>query len=336
MIKLSSQEVITNSKDNSNRSWLSGPEGSSARERLLKTDSFLSLRIRPKFKIPKTWPVFTIGSCFAREIENVLLQKGLPLTTRDCGLPPQAYETWSEEKQTGGGVTVGKLSRGALNKYNVHSMTHDIKRTISAKPFPNNGLIELAKDKWFDPHASGLKLTTFEKALEHRKTLEAAINKLHDAKVVIMTLGLTETWMDTETGLAMNAHPGAAWLARMPNRWSFVDYDFTQIKDELTDMIQFIRSEVNPDMHFIFTVSPVPLGATAKNVDIIVANSGSKSKLRTVAEEICGALDYCDYFPSYEMALYSPRAMAWQDDQLHVQSSMVQWITEHFLESYIV
>jgi hypothetical protein len=36
-------------------------------------------------------------------------------------------------------------------------MTHELKRVLLDESYPNDGLIELAPDQWFDPHASGLQ-----------------------------------------------------------------------------------------------------------------------------------------------------------------------------------
>jgi hypothetical protein len=90
-----------------------------------------------------------------------------------------------------------------------------------------------------------------------------------------------------------------------------------------SQIIALIREHCHPEMRFVVTVSPVPLGATFKDADVIVANSASKSVLRTVAEELFRRFDFVDYFPSYEIVLNSPRALAFQEDQLHVARDMV-------------
>jgi hypothetical protein len=79
----------------------------------------------------------------------------------------------------------------------------------------------------------------------------------------------------------------------------------------------------------------VPFGATFKDADVIVANSASKSVLRAVAEELFRRHDFVDYFPSYEIVLNSPRALAFQDDQLHVAREMVAHVMETFQSAYL-
>lgn len=315
------------------RGWNSGKAERMAKDRLT-TGAFLQVDHRAKFQIDPSWPIFTMGSCFAREVENVLMMRGLALVTKGHGVPAEHFETWNATTGRGGGAAGGELSRGALNKYSVRSMTHELKRVLLDEAYPNDGLIELAPDQWFDPHASGLRLLDRETAFANRKRLTAATATIKQARICFFTLGLTETWLDSETGLAMNAHPGPAWLARMPERFRFIDYGYDETLADMLSIIEMIRTHCHPEMRFIVTVSPVPLGATFKDADVIVANSASKSVLRAVAEELYRRFDFVDYFPSYEIVLNSPRALAFQEDQLHVARDMVAGVMSTFERSY--
>lgn len=315
------------------RGWNSGKAERMAKDRLT-TGAFLQVDHRAKFQIDPSWPIFTMGSCFAREVENVLMMRGLALVTKGHGVPAEHFETWNATTGRGGGAAGGELSRGALNKYSVRSMTHELKRVLLDETYPNDGLIELAPDQWFDPHASGLRLLDRETAFANRKRLTAATATIKQARICFFTLGLTETWLDSETGLAMNAHPGPAWLARMPERFRFIDYGYDETLADMLSIIEMIRTHCHPEMRFVVTVSPVPLGATFKDADVIVANSASKSVLRAVAEELYRRFDFVDYFPSYEIVLNSPRALAFQEDQLHVARDMVAGVMSTFERSY--
>ncbi|WP_332692589.1 GSCFA domain-containing protein [Bosea sp. (in: a-proteobacteria)] len=316
------------------RGWISGKPERMAKERLT-TGDFLKVEHRPKFPIDPSWPIFTMGSCFAREVENILMTRGLPLLLRGHGVPAEHFESWNEESGRGGGANRGELSRGALNKYSVRSMAHELKRVLLNESYPDEGLIELAAGQWFDPHASGLRLLGRDEAFANRQRLLAATSTIKDARICFFTLGLTETWLDSQTGLAMNIHPGPNWLARMPERFRFVDYGYDATLSDMLETIQLVRQHCHPEMRFIVTVSPVPLGATFKDADVIVANSGSKSVLRAVAEELYRRFDFVDYFPSYEIVLNSPRAIAFEEDQLHVARNMVAQVMTTFQESYL-
>lgn len=133
----------------------------------------------------------------------------------------------------------------------------------------------------------------------------------------------------------MNAHPGPTWLQRMPERFRFVDYGYDATLADMLDIIGLIREHCHPEMRFIVTVSPVPFGATFKDADVIVANSASKSLLRAVAEELFRRFDFVDYFPSYEIVLNSPRAIAFEEDQLHIARDMVAHVMTTFQGAYL-
>ncbi len=326
--------ALTIMRGNPVRGWISGKPERMAKERLT-TGNYLSVEHKPKFQIDPAWPIFTMGSCFAREVENILMMRGLSLLLEGHGVPAEHFESWNEATGRGGGAARGSLSRGALNKYSVRSMTHELKRVLLDEPYPNEGLIELAPDQWFDPHASGLRLLDQQTALANRKRLTAATARIKDARICFFTLGLTETWLDSETGLAMNIHPGPTWLSRMPERFRFVDYGYEATLNDMLGVIALIREHCHPEMRFIVTVSPVPLGATFKDADVIVANSASKSVLRAVAEELYRRFDFVDYFPSYEIVLNSPRTIAFEEDQLHVARKMVATVMETFERSYL-
>ena len=331
-IEFSAKTALGFSKHNETRAWV-GSDDRSACARL-QADKFIELRHVPKFQLDRSAPIFTVGSCFARNVENTLLEHRLPMLLRGHGVPAEEYETWDEAAGRGGGAPRGHLSRGALNKYNVHSMTRELRRVILEETYPHEGLIELKQDLWFDPHASALRNGPYETVMANRRRIHAAMAEIRNARVMFMTLGLTETWIDKETGLALNVHPGANWLTRLANRFQFVDYGFDGILSELVAMIDLIRSACSADMRFIVTVSPVPLGSTFKNADVIVANGGSKATLRAVAEELTRQYDCVDYFPSYEYVINSPRSLAWGDDQLHVNAGLVRHITESFIGFY--
>lgn len=326
--------ALSTMRGNPVRGWTSGKPGQMAKDRLT-TGSFLAVDHRPKFQIEPSWPIFTMGSCFARGVENVLISRGLPLLLDGHGAPAEHFETWNEETGRGGGAARGHLSRGALNKYSVRSMAHELKRVLLNESYPDEGLIELAPDQWFDPHASGLKLLDKETALANRKRLTEATAQIRKARICFFTLGLTETWLDAETGLAMNTHPGPAWLQRMPQRFRFIDYGYEATLNDMLGILTMIRQHCHPEMRFIVTVSPVPLGATFKDADVIVANSASKSVLRAVAEELYRRFDFVDYFPSYEIVLNSPRALAFEEDQLHIARDMVATVMATFERNYL-
>lgn len=327
-LELTGPEALRNSKLNIARSWIT------VRQRF-ESGEPMPVHHTPKFTFTGDTPIFTVGSCFARAIEFVLEANGVPLLLAGHGVPVEDFESWNPDKgrKVGAGLA-GRLSRGALHKYNVHSIAHDLRRVLLNERYPNEGLIEFGPDRWFDPHASGLRPASLETAIQNRRRLEDATGTIRRAGVVFMTLGLTETWIDLETGLAMNRPPGGRDLVAHQKRFKFVDFGFRSIIQELEKSIALIRETCNPDMRFIVTVSPVPLGATFRSNDVLVSVSASKAALRAVAEELSRNHDCVDYFPSYEMVMNSPRDIAWKPDKIHVQTQMVRHVTSTFMRLY--
>lgn len=89
------------------------------------------------------------------------------------------------------------------------------------------------------------------------------------------------------------------------------------------------------DLQIVVTVSPIPLMATFTDSDIVIANTYSKSTLRTVAQEWSDAHSNIHYFPSYEIVMNSNRSVAWADDLRHASGNIVQFIMDFFIKSYV-
>ena len=105
----------------------------------------------------------------------------------------------------------------------------------------------------------------------------------------------------------------------------------------ITEMCKTVEilAELNPEVKIVVTVSPVPMNTTFTAQDVLVANTYSKSTLRVVAQHLCDNYEYVDYFPSYEMVVYSPREAAYAADYLHIRGPMVKSIVSHFIANYI-
>lgn len=324
------EQALKFAKENSARQWNIGQD--SARGRLASGDR-MSVTHRPKFKISKDEAVFTIGSCFAREIENALQGHKVPLLLAGHGVIAEKYDSWREDTQIGGGVPAGKISRGVFHKYTTHSMFFDVDRAFHGNSVPDEGLLELAEGKWFDPHAAGLSLTDKENALENRAAVDAGMREINKADVVIMTLGLTESWREKKNGLIMNRAPNGNYLVKRRDLFDFIDFGYDDVVTVLKQLIEMIAVERQNKVKIVVTVSPVP-SSTFTLRDVVPASVGSKSTLRAAAETVSRIYEYVDYFPSYELVTLSPRGLAWKDDAVHVQSDMVKRVTSTFMEAY--
>src|SRR5579859_6721119 len=84
-------------------------DGGSGSERI-RTGDMARIAIQPKFKLSPEGRFFTIGSCFARNIEIALAKLGVDCITSKCLIPGEFYEDG------------GPARNGALNAYTPHTM----------------------------------------------------------------------------------------------------------------------------------------------------------------------------------------------------------------------
>ncbi|MDE5790305.1 MAG: GSCFA domain-containing protein [Muribaculaceae bacterium] len=89
--------------------------------------------------------------------------------------------------------------------------------------------------------------------------------------------------------------------------------------------------ETYPQLQIVFTVSPV-----RHLKDGFVANSRSKAILQLAVEEICSQLEFCSYFPAYEILNDDLRDYRfYASDLAHPSEMAVDYIWEIFKETYL-
>jgi hypothetical protein len=308
---------------NKNRIFMKqGGNGTSGFERST-ADIFPRIVVTPKFQIDRAGKVFTIGSCFARNIERVLTRFGIDCITSRCIFPDALYE------QTGIGAR-----NGALNAYTVHSML-DIVRLPSRPDREYAGALRLGDDEWCDMMVSGLRFISTEELRQIRSKLIDVYGAMREADTVIITLGYTESWYDTEDRIFVNRSPGSSVrTARKGNRYQFMNASGPQASEALRQLLSEIHTVTEGRARVIVTTSPVPLHATFTGQDVIVANQYSKCTLLSSAALVASEHDWVDYYPSYEMVINSDRSWAWHDDGVHVRNEVVDRVIETFSNAY--
>jgi hypothetical protein len=119
--------------------------------------------------------------------------------------------------------------------------------------------------------------------------------------VFVFTLGLTECWRSKSDGAVFPLCPGVEGGSFDSARYEFYNQDFEDVINDLTSFRQSLLA-VNPNAQIIFTVSPVPLMATAEpGANVLSATTYSKSVLRVAAETMRKRHADVHYFPSYEI-----------------------------------
>ncbi len=272
--------------------------------------------LRPSFTFDKNSSIFVIGSCFASNIEQYLSEKEYNLCSLVKGLNP-----------------------GALNKYTPASIYEEVKwardilerdDTVSTAD-AQKCFFRLPDGRVCDVQLHQSQPKSEEEAIEARKIVYHAYRQLFSCDVVIITLGLIEAWYDTVTGRYICETP-SKWLAREKGRFQFETLDFDTCMQFMRQAIELISRDRTPRM--LVTTSPVVLGRTFTNDDVLVANMYSKSVLRAVTGQIVRENDFIDYFPSYESVMLTRKSAVWRDDFMHVSESFVKQIMARVERTY--
>jgi hypothetical protein len=292
------------------------------RQDRLSMGPFASPLIQSSFKLIQNENVFTIGSCFARNIESSLVERGFGVPLASFTVPEgETYDGW-------------RNARGLFNKYTPYSMTTEVEAAFT-QPDPTTFLLETAKG-WLDMQLYTDKSVSLERAVERRHQVSALVrDSISKCRVFIITLGLIEAWFDNKAGMFVNQTPSLAAVKANPGRFSFEVLSPSTTISEVDRLIQLLSKYGRPDQRVIVTVSPVPLGRTFTDADVMVANSYSKSVLRVAAECATRVYEHVDYFPSYESVMFSDRAQAFEEDGVHVTGEAVTHNVGRMLSMYL-
>jgi hypothetical protein len=289
--------------------------------RRITENAFFEPLIRPEFEIARDDRVFALGSCFARGVEGALASLGVDVASRTDAfdhLPMRAIG-WPIDY---------------TNKYNTEAIRNELRWALEpGNPFPSSALQHLPDGRWLDPYASSnLEYANKKTTLEWHGLLSDLTGKISECRIVVITLGLIETFFDTKTGLYTNTTPH---LGAEPDRFRFRVLSFERVMEGLEDIYRLIASYGHPGAEIVVTVSPVPVGATFTGQDVVLANTFSKSVLRAAAGEWTLHHENVHYFPSYEIVMNSDRSVVWEKDGRHVRPPFVRQIMDLFIRTHL-
>ncbi|MDH4386246.1 MAG: GSCFA domain-containing protein [Caulobacter sp.] len=316
LVSLSGAEAFANLKANRRSLW---PDGRKDQSRL---DGVAKVHFKPSFSLTPGEAVFTMGSCFARNIERRFSELGFELPTMALTLPAEERASDTEND--------------LLNKYPPHSILNELRWALDPEAaFPEGGFFNVKKDLWHDPHLAGnVAPAPLERVVERRRMVEEIYRQVPRCRLVVMTLGLTEAWFDKETGYYLNAAPPQAAFKADPDRFRMDVLTVDEILVVLEQIRDLLMRFGHPQMRMMLTVSPVPFKATFTGRDAIIANSYSKSALRAAAEMFVFRHGNVDYVPSYEIVTHTSRASAFIQDNRHITPSVVNEIVDRVVSAY--
>ncbi len=278
---------------------------------------------KPSFQITPNAKVFTIGSCFARNVEAELLRLGIQVTSADPNHDLLEIRT--------------NLQVGLLNQYNPISIHQELEWAAGLSTFPEKGLIQLGENrqKYIDPYLrQQARQGSLERLQQRREQLKGYFAQAFQADLVILTLGLTEIWFDRKTRRVITETPFPPLMQQDRDRFEFKVLSYPECLSVLRSVCTLLKKYGKPDLNIVITVSPVALERTFSGQDVIVANMMSKSTLRSVAGAIATQIEGVDYFPSYEAAMVSDATLVWQPDRRNVTDFIVAQIMGEFTRRY--
>ncbi len=287
--------------------------------------------------------IFTMGSCFALELRHELANLGY-----------ETFPKYFDLTFDSGKVAVGGLpDRDNINHYSIASILQEFQNFSSPTPLYSPDYFWDLSDNadrarpigrfasrivastshrfevnWQDP----FRRNTYAETLDELTSISAAITaKIREgaasANVFIITLGMSEVWIDRRSQLAVcNSYGGNV----DEHLCAFADLSAAETREKIAKLVEIIR-RINPGATIVFSVSPVPLARTAKNESVVTANLVSKAKQRVAVDDVCREFENVHYFPSFELCLDEE---AFEPDGRHVRRAMVNYIVEHFLRWY--
>lgn len=284
-------------------------------------------KIRPSFRIGRDDKVFTIGSCFARNIEEHVHRLGYNVPMLKFGVPVTEWD--------------GGRRNGILNKYTPTSILQEIAWTA--------GILDRG-DGWRESDCDPMRFDVDEKRsidlnlaqfrpvsrarlFERRREIFEVMSEAFTADVTVITLGQIECWYDLKTERFIQEAPAVRSLAKHEERFAFKTLDFNEALAAASETIAILR-RFRPEMKFLITTSPVPMGRTFNLEDVITENNYGKSLLRTVAGHVARTTPGVDYFPSYESVMLTKSWSVWASDKIHVTDAFVGKIVGGLVDAY--
>lgn len=279
----------------------------------------------PRHKLTKRMKIATAGSCFAQHIGRALSENGYGWF--DAEPAPDMVSPALAKR-----FNYGVFSFRTGNIYTAAALRQWVSWALGHEDAPEEAW---EKDgRYYDPFRPAIEPDGFasaEEMLASRATTLSAIRRaIMECNRFVFTLGLTEGWINSDSGICYAMCPGTLAGTFDPDRHEFRNFEFVQIRTDLMAALRMMRA-ANPKLAFLLTVSPVPLTATASGAHVLTATTYSKSVLRGVAGEVAGKLPYVDYFPSYEI-ITAPvfRGMFYEPNMRSVHPDGVAFVMRNF------
>ena len=273
---------------------------------------FLKQHRPDKPRLTHDTPIASIGSCFAREIKIWL----------------KANHYNFIETAQGPCTEAGSARYDRV--YNTFTLRQEFERAFGEFD-PAETIWEFQEDgrpRLLDPYRKGVAWESREEMerelAEHQQNVQQAFS---EAQVLIMTIGQAEIWYHKSDGYVYPLVPPVQVFDETRHGFRMSTYE-----ENLANLERVFElfSENNPTGHIVITLSPVPLRATFRDMNSVIANTASKSMLRAVIDAFVSAHgDRVTYFPAYEVVSVLSGA-PYEADNRHVRPEAVDQIMKLF------
>lgn len=286
--------------------------------------------LEQEFLLTSETKIATAGSCFAQHVSKFLLKSNMNYYVSELG-----PENFSEEDKKKAGYGVFSARYG--NIYTARQLLQLIDRAL--------GFYEPCEKYWktkegyfvdpFRPNIGEFFNSPEEVLIDLQKHLSKVKEMFTNLDVFVFTLGLTETWENTNDNAVYPVAPGV--ISNNPDncQYRFINFDYEDTLGDLSLFIDRLR-KINRKAKIILTVSPVPLIATKEKRHVLTSTVASKSILRAVADNLNKAFDFVSYFPSYEIITGNfNRGSYYADDLRSIQDSGINHVMQNFMNKYV-
>lgn len=257
--------------------------------------------------ITKHSNIITTGSCFAKEINVQLAQRGFTGTQKPQTAPGCAFDKSKILK-------VPEAIIGGVNS------------TFTLR--------QLLEWTWLDVEPTDETWHGDDKSIIERNEVyrQDTIERFSKTDLFIMVLGLSEVWCNKETG-------DVFWRAIPYHQYDETKHEFRNTTvDENKENIEAIISLVQqyaPNAKIAFVLDPCQLEATFRPMNCIAADTVSKAVIRVAIDEVLRNYDNdVYYFPMYEMTKnYSLNP--YREDNRHPTVELITEMMDYFCKYYV-
>lgn len=241
--------------------------------------------------------VFSIGSCFAAEMSEMLAKAQIQTLNNPFG-------------------TV----------FNPYSLNYSIKKLHGSAFYAEEDLIKYNDEIISLDHHSQFNSRFLHQTLDQiNKKIEEGNRFLQNTNWVIITYGTSFIYeFLPKNKLVANCHKIPA---KFFNKRLLTHLELT---DSIYETATLLKDICKENVQILFTVSPV-----RHTKDGMVENNLSKAKLISAIHEILPQFENCHYLPIYEIMMDDLRDYRfYKEDLIHPNSQAVQYIWEKFGKVY--